>query len=336
MNNIKEEKKRVLSGIQPSGHLHIGNYIGAISVWVANQEIFENYFCVADLHALTIPEAVRPEDLRAKAREAAALYIASGIDPKKSVIFLQSDVPAHPYLGWILTCCTPTGWLERMTQFKAKAALQAAVGTGLLAYPTLQAADILLYQPDYVPVGEDQKQHIELTRDIAQRFNHLFGQFFKLPEPYIRQSGARIMGLDDPMVKMSKSIAEKSKGHAVGLLDQADEVRKAVMSAVTDSGNEVRFEHASPGVLNLLVLYEVLSGESRSTIEERFSSKGYGHLKKVLTDLIVQTLEPIQSRCREITEDSDELDRILGAGAERAREVADRTLAEVRRLTGVG
>lgn len=330
------DKKIVLSGIQPSGALHIGNYIGALSVWVENQDRFDNLFCIADLHALTIPEAIRPQELYKKAREAAALYIACGLDPQESTIFLQSDVPAHTYLGWIMTCCTPIGWLERMTQYKSKAARSETIGTGLLTYPSLQAADILIYQSHYVPVGDDQRQHIELTRDVAQRFNHLYGEYFRIPEPLIRTSGARIMGLDDPEVKMSKSLAEKIKGHAIGLLDSPATIKSAIMSAVTDSQSELRFEHASAGVRNMLVLYEVLSGQTREAVQEHFVDKGYGSLKRELVDLVVHVLEPIQAKYRQIAEDSQHLSNILADGAERARMRADKTVAEVRALMGIG
>lgn len=336
MTAINGKKKRVLSGIQPSGSLHIGNYIGAISLWVEQQEAYDNLFCVADLHALTTPESTRPECLREWTRETAALYLACGIDPEKCVVFLQSDVPEHTYLAWILMCCTPTGWLERMTQFKSKASSAETVGTGLLAYPVLQAADILVYRADFVPVGDDQKQHVELARDIAQRFNRIYGDdYFRAPEPLTRTTGARIMGLDDPFVKMSKSLANSRKGHAIRLLDSPKDVRSAVMSAVTDSANEVRFEHASPGVRNLLVLYQVLSGEPMQQIETRLSGKGYGYLKRELADLIVETLRPIQEKHHAITEATCYLDRILAEGAERARAIAGDTIREVRALTGL-
>jgi tryptophanyl-tRNA synthetase len=331
----ESKKKTVLSGIQPTGTLHIGNYVGALSVWVEHQHDYNNLFCVANLHALTIPEAVEPKLLQRKAREVAALYIACGIDPNESIIFLQSDVPAHPYLAWILSCCTPVGWLERMTQYKTKAAQAETVSSGLLLYPVLQAADILIYHSDYVPVGDDQSQHVEITRDIAGRFNYLFGNYFPLPELLIRDSGARIMGFDDPTVKMSKSLAEIRSGHAVSLLDSPDVIKKTVMGAVTDSGGEICFESVSSGLRNLLVLYEVLSGESRPSIEAHFSGKGYGYLKLELTDLIVQTVKPIQVRYREITDDQSELDKLLAEGAAKASAIAEQTLADVRQLVGV-
>ena len=236
----------VFSGVQPTGKLHIGNYIGAISQWVEHQDKYESIFCIVDLHAITIPEAVRPEYLRAKTREVAALYIACGIDPDRAAIFVQSHVSAHAELAWILNCVTPLGWLERMTQYKSKAAQAESVGTGLLVYPALMAADILLYDTNFVPVGEDQRQHIELTRDVAERLNHLFGPVFTIPEAMIREGGARIMGLDDPTAKMSKSIGEVQAGHSIGLLDEPSAIRKAIMRAVTDSGSEIRFQGASP------------------------------------------------------------------------------------------
>lgn len=332
---VESRKKIVLSGIQPTGTLHIGNYVGALSVWVEKQHEFHNLFMVANLHALSIPENVKPDVLRRKAREVAALYIASGLDPNESTIFIQSDVPAHPYLAWILGCCTPVGWLERMTQYKTKSAQAESVGSGLLNYPTLQAADILLYKADYVPVGDDQNQHVEITRDIAQRFNHLFGEYFPVPALLNRSSGARVMGFDDPTAKMSKSTAETHKGHAVMLLDPPDVIKKTIMSAVTDTGSEVRFEHASPGVKNLLVLYEVLTGQTRPAIEEHFAGKGYGFLKRELVDAVVTALQPLQARYREITEDQGRLDDLLADGAARASLIANQTLSDVREMVGV-
>jgi tryptophanyl-tRNA synthetase len=330
-----QPKKTVLSGIQSTGILHIGNYVGALSLWAANQSQYNNLFMVANLHTLTVPEAVNPAELRRKTREVAALYIACGIDPNESIIFLQSDVPAHTYLAWILGCCTPVGWLERMTQYKVKAAVQETVGSGLLNYPTLQAADILIYKADYVPVGDDQNQHLEITRDIAQRFNHLFGTYFPLPETLNRRSGARIMGLDDPSQKMSKSIAAKKQGHAIALLDSPDVIKKTIMGAVTDAGGEIRFETASPGVKNLLVLYEVLSDDSQSSIEEHFVGKGYGALKRELTELVVNTLQPIQEKFYGLMNDEQGLNELLNAGATKASVLANQTVADVRQLVGV-
>lgn len=328
-------KKVVLSGVQPTGVLHIGNYIGALSLWAQQQDEFQNYFMIADMHALTVPENVKAKALRANARSVAALYIASGIDPEKNVIFRQSYVTAHAYLAWILTCCTPMGWLERMTQFKTKAEQAESVGTGLFTYPALQAADILLYNADYVPVGEDQRQHVELTRDIAARFNHLFGKCFRLPDGLYRTSGARVMGFDDPTAKMSKSLAEVRPGHAVNLLDPPNIVKKTIMSAVTDMSNEARFEHASPGVRNLLELYEVLTRQDRGQIEEQFHGRGYGSLKSAVVEVVNETLRPIQDKYKQITEEPGYLDALLASGAERAGAVAERTLKRARELTGL-
>jgi tryptophanyl-tRNA synthetase len=329
-------KQRVFSGIQPTGKLHIGNYIGAISLWVESQQRYDSLFCVVDLHALTLPEAVQPAELRRKTREVAALYLACGIDPARSTIFIQSQVPAHAELAWLLNCVTPVGWLERMTQYKVKSSQLESVGTGLLDYPVLQAADILLYDTDLVPVGEDQKQHVELARDIAGRFNRLFGAALVLPEPLIRTSGARIMGLDDPSAKMSKSRGAQVPGHAIGLADPPDVIRSAIMRAVTDSGQETRFAQASPGVRNLLVIYEVLSGQDREAVEARFAGKGYGVLKREVADLVIAALEPIRCRYQQLLAAPDYIEQVLSDGAARARVRAQATLARVHECTGVG
>src|SRR5207245_3798808 len=250
-------KARVLSGMQPSGNLHIGNYLGALKNWVKIQYDYECIFCIVDLHAITVPQD--PKDLRAKIVEIAALYLAAGIDPKQSSVMVQSAVPRHAGLAWMLTFVTPVGWLERMTQFKAKSAAQESVGDGLLQYPVLMAADILLYQAGIVPVGEDQAQHLELTRDIAQRFNSLYGDTFKVPNTSLPTVGARVMGLDDPEQKMSKSAT--GAGHAVGLLDPPDKIRKTIMRATTDSNPAVDFDQLGAGVANLLSIYQAFSGE---------------------------------------------------------------------------
>ncbi len=329
-------KQRVLSGVQPSGNLTIGNYLGALSQWVEEQHRYESYFCVVDMHAITVPHD--PAQLAEKTREVAALYMACGIDPEVATIFVQSHVPAHAELAWILNCVTPVGWLYRMTQFKEKSAKQQqeSVSTGLLDYPVLMAGDILLYQAHRVPVGDDQKQHLELTRDIAQRFNHLFGETFVIPEPMIRPTAARIMGLDDPTRKMSKSETD-SQYHAVYLLDPPDVARRKIMRAKTDSGREIRFsdEPERAGVNNLLQIYEVLSGAgSREAIEAHFEGKGYGALKAEVADLVVETITPIRERYQEIREESGYLEKVLAYGAEKARAVADRTLQTVRERVG--
>ncbi|MEM7154822.1 MAG: tryptophan--tRNA ligase [Myxococcota bacterium] len=329
-------KPRILSGVQPTGNIHLGNYIGAIRQWCAHQADFDSLFCVVDLHALTIPEVVEPEVLKRKNREISALYLACGIDPEVSTIFVQSDVHQHAELGWILGCVTPLGWLYRMTQFKTKSDKRESVGTGLLTYPVLQAADIVLYDADQVPVGQDQKQHIELARDVAQRFNQLFGDTLTVPDVMIPKAGARIMGLDDPTSKMSKSVGAEVKGHAIGMLDTPKQIRKAIMRAVTDSGTEVDFSAISPGIRNLLTLYEVLSGESKEAIEGRFAGKGYGHLKKDVAEVVLGTIEPVQARWKELMDDPGYLDGVLDRGAERARGIAAEVLGRVKVAVGLG
>jgi len=329
-------RPRVFSGVQPSGDLHLGNYLGALRQWALHQHERDNVFCVVDLHALTVPEEIDPATLREQSRKVAALYLACGIDPDENVVFVQSHVREHAELTWLLNCTTPLGWLYRMTQFKAKSEGRDSISTGLLDYPVLQAADILLYDTDVVPVGEDQVQHIELTRDIAQRFNHLFGDVFRLPTAVVPKSGARVMGFDDPEVKMSKSIARERERHAVQLLDDEAHIVKTVMSAVTDSGRETRFEHAGPGVRNLLVILHSLRGEAMSEIEARFEGKGYGDLKKATLEAILDTVTPIRERYHAYASDPATLDAILADGAERARERASKTLARVQSALGVG
>jgi tryptophanyl-tRNA synthetase len=329
-------RARVFSGVQPTGGLHLGTYLGALRQWVEHQDERDNVFCVVDLHALTVPEDVDAADLRAASRQVAALYLACGIDPDRSVVFVQSHVREHAELTWLLNCTTPLGWLYRMTQFKSKSEGRESVSTGLLDYPVLQAADILLYDTDVVPVGEDQVQHIELTRDIAQRFNILFGDTFRLPKAIVPRSGARVMGFDEPTVKMSKSLAKGRDRHAVFLLDDERKIRKTVMSAVTDSGREVRYEHAGPGVRNLLSVLQSLEGVPMEELEDRFEGKGYGDLKKTVVEAILDTLRPIQERYHELAADPAELDALLARGAEKARERAAATLARAQRALGVG
>src|SRR6202166_4751309 len=260
-------KARVLSGMQPSGNLHIGNYLGALKNWVKIQYDYECIFCIVDLHAITVHQD--PEQLRAKIMEIAALYLAAGIDPKQSSVMVQSAVPAHAELAWMLTCVTPVGWLERMTQYKAKAASQESVGDGLLQYPVLMAADILLYQAAIVPVGDDQAQHLELARDIAQRFNSLYGETFVMPKTELPMVGARVMGLDDPTAKMSKSA--KGGWHAVALLDPPDRIRKTIMRATTDSNSGVDFETMGPGVRNPLSIFQAFSEWTGDQMQTHFS-----------------------------------------------------------------
>ena len=329
-------KRRVVSGIQASGRLHIGNYIGAISLWADNQDQFENFLFVADLHALTVPEDVRPAELRSRVEDIFALYIACGIDPKRTTLFVQSEVPEHAELGWLLTCVTPVSWLERMTQYKAKGADKVSVGAGLLCYPALQAADIVLYDADVVPVGDDQLQHIEITREIARRFNALFGDTLTIPDQMIRSSGSRIMGLDQPTAKMSKSLAEQRPGHAIGLLDSSDAVRKAIMRAVTDSRPAVDFAtDLAPGVDNLLVIYEALTGGDRATSATTFDGAGYGTLKKAVVEVVNDKLADIQAHYAEITGDRRKLTRLLDTGSQHARALASDKLTQCRRATGL-
>jgi tryptophanyl-tRNA synthetase len=321
--------------MQPSGNLTLGNYLGALKHWVADQDKFHNYFCIVDLHALTTPQD--PKFLRSKALELAALYIACGLDPEQTTIFLQSHVTAHAELGWILTCNSPLGWLNRMTQFKDKAAKQQtdSVGAGLLTYPALMAADILLYQTHYVPVGEDQRQHLEYTRDLAQRFNATYGDTFTIPEAMIPHTGARIMGLDNPTKKMSKS--EATEGHAIYLLDSPDAIKKKIMRAVTDSYGEVKYsqDEDRAGVRNLLTIIEVITGEPQEALEDRFVGRGYGDLKKTVVEVVEGSLQPIRNRYNEIMSDSSHLMRILHGSAEKARNVANVTLRAAKERVGL-
>jgi len=329
-------RPRVFSGMQPTSVLHLGNYLGALKHWVAGQHERDNLFCVVDLHVLTIPEAVDPVELRARSRAVAALYLAAGIDPEASVVFVQSHVPEHAEASWLLNCLTPLGWLQRMTQFKSKTEGRESVGSGLLTYPALMAADILLHDTDEVPVGEDQMQHVELTRDLALRFHHLFGEVFVLPRAVIPAAGARIMSFDEPTAKMSKSVAVERPGHAVLMLDPPDVVQRTIMSAVTDSARETRFEHASPGVRNLLTVWQSLDGRPMAALEAEVEGKGYGALKRAVVASVVDALAPIQRRYGELMDDPAELDALLARGAARARETAARTLDRMKAAVGVG
>lgn len=323
--------KTVFSGIQPSGNLTIANYIGAIRQFVQLQHEAKCYFCIVDLHALTVPQD--PEALRKQTLDLAALYLASGLDPQKITLFVQSHVPAHSELAWLLQCQAYFGELRRMTQFKDKSEGKESVTVGLFTYPTLMAADILLYQADLVPVGDDQKQHVELTRDIAERFNNRYGQTFRMPEPMISEVGARIMGLDDPSKKMSKSAA--NAGSYIALLDPPDVVRQKIKRAVTDSGSEVRHDwETKPAVSNLMEIYSTLSGDSLATIQERYAGKGYGQFKKDLAEVVAGFLDPLQRRYQELRE-SSELTGILTDGAARARQDAAPTLRRIQERVGL-
>jgi tryptophanyl-tRNA synthetase len=326
-------KKRVFSGIQPTGNIHLGNYLAAIRNWVASQPEYDNIFCVVDLHAITVLQD--PGVLRAKTHELAALLFACGIDPEQSTLFVQSHVPAHSELAWILNCFIPMGWMQRMTQFKEKSGEnQERVSVGLFDYPALMAADILLYDTDRVPVGEDQKQHVEMARDVAQRFNTIYGETFKVPVPFIPAVGARIMGLDDPTKKMSKS--ESATGHAINLLDPPDQIVKAIKRATTDSQREIVFDPARPGIYNLLTIYEICSGMQRPEIEARFEGKGYGDFKTDLAEVVVTALEPIQRRYHELADDPAQLDAMLNAGAEKLKPIAADVLKRVQDKIGLG
>lgn len=325
--------RRVLSGIQPSGNLHLGNYLGAVRNWVRNQRDRENLICIVDLHAITVPQ--EPRALRDNTRRMAAQLIACGIDPDQSTLFVQSHVRAHTEATWLLLCQTPLGWLERMTQYKSKAARQESVQAGLLTYPVLQAADILLYDPHEVPVGEDQKQHIELARDLAQRFNHLYGPTFRLPEPVIPEAGARIMGLDDPLQKMSKS--GMGQGHAVYLSEDDAQITKAIKRAVTDSGREIAFsdDPERAGVNNLLSIYQAISDKSADEVIADFAdARGYGDLKMGVAEAVCAAIAPIRERFEHLMADPEELDGLLAAGADKARALADPKVLEMRDRMG--
>jgi tryptophanyl-tRNA synthetase len=322
--------KRIFSGAQPTGGLHLGNYLGALRNWVELQHEHESFFCVVNLHAITLPQD--PKQLAAKTREVARLYLAAGIDPKVSTIFIQSDVPEHAELAWVLNCMTRISELDRMTQFKEKARKQREnVSVGFFDYPVLMASDILLYLTDLVPVGEDQKQHLELTRDVAMRFNRDYGETFRIPEPFIPKVGARIMSLSDPLKKMAKS--DENPNGTIALLDDADTIRRKLKRAVTDSGTEIRLDESRPAVTNLLTIYSILMQQSPEQIEAHFADKGYAQLKGELADVVVEFLEPFQERYRSIGD--EELDGILEKGRERASVVARTTIEEVKARLGL-
>lgn len=323
--------KRAFSGVQPTGNIHLGNYLGAMKRFVDLQEEYESIFCIVDLHALTVPRD--PEDLRKRSRELATAYLAIGLDPAKTKIYLQSSVTAHSELGWLLQCVAYIGELNRMTQFKEKSKGKDTVTAGLYTYPVLQAADILLYQTQVVPVGDDQKQHIELTRDIAQRFNSRYGEAFQIPEPLISKFGARIMGLDDPTKKMSKSA--ESPANYIGLFEEPDVIVKKIKRAVTDSENEVRYdEENKQGVSNLLTIYSLLTEQTIQELEQKYQGMGYGALKGDLAEVVVEKLSAIQARYKE-WEQSGEVDNVLRKGADQVRPIAEETLQKVKDLMGI-
>jgi tryptophanyl-tRNA synthetase len=324
-------KAVVLSGIQPSGHLTLGNYLGALQNWVRLQEQYDCYYALVDLHTITARQD--PQALRERCYEFLALYIACGLDPKRNVLFVQSHVSAHARLAWILNCYTMVGELNRMTQFKDKSQKNADnINAGLYDYPVLMAADILLYDTAKVPVGDDQKQHLELARDVAIRFNNLYGPVFKIPEPLIPQVGARIMGLQDPAAKMSKS--DDAESNALYLLDSPDVIDRKFKRAVTDSGAEVRYSADKPGVANLMSILSATTGESFEAIEKRFAGQGYGKFKAGVAEAVIEKLKPVHQRYQEIRADEAGLRRVLKDGAERAGAHADRTLARVHDVLG--
>ncbi|MCQ2787860.1 tryptophan--tRNA ligase [Helicobacter pylori] len=323
-------KKRVFSGIQPTGQIHLGNYLGAIKHWVEMQDEYENLFCVVNSHAITLP--IDPTFLKSQTYELVKLLLACGISPKQSGLFIQSEVDEHPALAWLLNCQVSMGEMQRMTQFKDKSLKNPkSVNVGLFNYPILMASDILLYQSDLVPVGEDQKQHLELTRNIAEKFNRDFGNCFKVPEPLIAKVGARVMGLDDPKVKMSKS--HKGANHAIFLLDEPDIIVKKIKKAATDSMGVIAFDEKREGIFNLLNIYMLLSNESPEKIEERFKNKGYGDFKKELAEVMIQALKPIQERYKGISD--DEVKAVLNCGAEKARPLARATYQKAKELMGL-
>lgn len=330
------DKKIVFSGVQPTGNVHLGNYLGAFKNWAAKQHEKTNYFCIVDLHSLTVPQD--PDTLRHETRSLAAILLACGIDPEKSTLFIQSHVTAHAEGCWLLNCITPLGWLQRMTQYKDKSARQESVLTGLLDYPVLMAGDIIFYDADEVPVGEDQKQHVELTRDIAQRFNSLYEtEFFVIPQPVIPEVGARVMGLDDPSNKMSKSLAN-TRGHAVRILDEPKEIMRSFKRAVTDSGREIVFsdDPEKAGVNNLLGMYQAVTGKSQADVLADFANaRGYGDLKVGVAEVVIEELRPIRERYHELMADPAELDNLLAKGAEQATAVSVPKVNQMKEIMGL-
>jgi tryptophanyl-tRNA synthetase len=349
---MKEQRPVILTCAQPTGVLTIGNYIGAVKNWATMQEDYECFFGIVDMHAITVKRT--PAELRKASYSCLAQYIACGLDPDKASLFIQSHVIGHAELAWVLSCHTPIGDLQRMTQFKEKAAklgfdvktegddirfshegakAQASINSGLLYYPVLMAADILLYDADAVPVGEDQRQHLELTRDLAVRFNHTFSETFTVPKPYIPKAGAKIMSLQDPTRKMSKS--DENEGGTLYLLEPPERLRKKIMSAVTDSGSEILASLEKPGISNLLTLMSVLTETEIPELEKRYANANYATFKKEVADVVVDTLEPVQKRYAEIIDDKNWLNGILKAGAEKAQSKAYKTLSKVYRKVGV-
>jgi tryptophanyl-tRNA synthetase len=323
-------KKRIFSGAQPTGNLHLGNYLGALKNWVNLQNEYESFFCIVNLHAITLPQ--NPETLKQKTLDLARIYLASGVDPEVSTIFIQSDVSEHAELSWVLSTIARMGELERMTQFKDKGKGNTErAGVGLFTYPVLMAADILLYKTHLVPVGKDQKQHLELSRDLAERFNRDFGETFVVPEPYIPPVGANILSLQDPSKKMSKS--DENANGSILLLDDPDTISKKIKRAVTDSGTDIKFDETRPAINNLLVIYQLMTGKTPAECEENFAGKGYGHLKGEIAEAVIAYLQPFQARVKDF--DDETLNKILKDGAEKARIIARETLRDVYAKTGI-
>lgn len=323
-------KKRIFSGAQPTGELHIGNYLGALKNWVALQDEYEAFYCIVNLHAITLPQD--PKVLRRKTLDLARIYLAAGVDPTKSTVFIQSDVAEHAELTWILSCISRMGELERMTQFKDKAkGNRERASVGLFTYPVLMAADILLYRTDLVPVGKDQKQHLELTRDLAERFNRDFGETFKVPDPYIPPVGANIKSLQDPAKKMSKS--DENLNGSIFLMDDPDTILKKVKRAVTDSGTEIKFDPERPAITNLLTIYQLVTGKTTEACEAHFVGKGYGDFKKETAEAVVEFLKPFQAKINNYSD--EDLSSILKNGAEKARSIASETLKTVYAKMGI-
>ncbi|WP_394909551.1 tryptophan--tRNA ligase [uncultured Helicobacter sp.] len=325
-------KKRIFSGIQPTGNIHLGNYLGAVKNWVDSQEDYENIFCVVNSHAITIKQD--PKELHQKTYELAAILLACGIDTQKSHLFIQSQIDEHAALAWILDCNIPMGDMSRMTQFKDKSAKNPKnINVGLFNYPALMAADILLYQVDGVPVGEDQKQHLELTRDVAMRFNRDYGECFKIPEAIIPKVGARIMGLDNPESKMSKS--NSGANHAIFLLDSPEAIMSKFKKATTDSQNTIVFDPTRPGIYNLLSIYEIFTHKSPQSIEQEFMGKGYGQLKTAIAEVVIESLRPIREKYERLMNDTAYIRQILEQGADNVRPIATKTYQKVKELVGL-
>ncbi|MGI8468932.1 MAG: tryptophan--tRNA ligase [Pyrinomonadaceae bacterium] len=323
-------KKRIFSGAQPTGNLHIGNYLGALKNWVALQENYESFFCIVNLHAITLPQ--NPEILKRKTLDLARIYLASGINTEKSTIFIQSDVSCHAELAWVLSCIARMSEIERMTQFKDKGkGNRERAGVGLFTYPVLMASDILLYQTDLVPIGQDQKQHLELARDLAERFNRDFGKAFVIPEPYIPQVGAKIQSLAEPEKKMSKS--DENANGSIFLLDDADTILKKFKKAVTDSGTEIKFDESRPAIKNLLTIYQLMTGKTPAECEANFAGKGYGQFKTETAEAVIEFLKPFQERVKNYSD--EDLKNILKTGAEKAKTIARETLKDVYAKMGI-